>query len=173
MGGGGSLHNHRQEAENHQPPPHLTSTDSPAQSRPSRPVDHDTTAERDCLGEPPVDDGHSDMESPRNQSERCGSTAVQTGRQSADFITDGDASPPREPQLQPPCASRLSLFNGMQLVCKGRAQHHGEQSMVGGDGENDDLSPAHQQPSVQASSTCSPAPAESSQPPSAFSFLNL
>lgn len=170
MGGGGSLHNPRQEAENHQPPPHLTSTDSPAQSRSSRPADCDTTAESDSSGEPTVDGDHSDKESSQNQSGRCGSTTVQMGHQSADFNMDGDISPPKEPQL--PCASRLSLFSGMQLVSKGRAQCHSERSMVGGDGD-DDLSPAHQQPSVQASSTSSSALAESSQPPSAFSFLNL
>lgn len=167
MGGGGLLH--KQEAENHQPPPHLTSTDSPAQSRPSRPVDHDTTTERDLSGELPVGDGHSDKESSQNQSGPCGSTTVQTGHQSADFNVDGDVSS-REPQ--PPRASRLSLFSGMQLVTKGRAQCHSEPSMVGGN-RDDDISPAHQQPSVQAPSTSSLAPAESSQPPSAFFFLNL
>lgn len=171
MGGGGSLHNHRQEAENHQPPPLVTSTDSLALSPPSRPVDHDTTAERDSSGEPPVDDGHSDKGSSRNQSGQCESTAVHMGHQSADFNTDGDASPPRELQLQPPCTSKLSLFSGMQLVSKGRAQHR-EQSMVGSDGD-EDVSPAHQQPSVQASPTSSSDTAESSQPTSAFSFLNL
>lgn len=172
MGGSGSLHNHRQEAENHQPPPPVTSTDWPVQSRPSRPADRDTAAERAPSGEPPVDGGHSDKESSRKQSGRCGSPAVQTGHQSADFNTDGEVFPPREPRLQPPCASRLSLFSGMQLVTKGRAQCHDEQSVVGGD-RDDDISPAHQQPSVQDSSTSSSAPAESSQPPSAFAFLNL
>lgn len=171
MGGGGSSHTQRQEAENHQPPPHLTSTDSPVHSRPPRPADPVTAAERDSPGEPP-DDGHPDTESSRNQSGRSGAAGVQTDHESADFNADGGASPPTERELQLPGVSRLSLFSGMQLVTKGRAQCHSEQMVVSGDGD-DDQSPADQQPGVQASSTSSSAPAESSQPPSAFSFLNL
>lgn len=172
MGGGGSSHTQRQEAENHQPPPLLTSTDS--QSRlphPVDPADHVSAAERDSPGKPP-DDGHPDKELPQNQSGQSGAAGVQTDHESADFNADGGASPPtaREPQL--PCVSRLSLFSGMQLVTKGRAQCHREQMVVGGDGD-DEQSPAEQQPSVRAAATPSSAPAESSQPPSAFSFLNL
>lgn len=167
MGGSGSLLNHRQEAEHLQPPPHLTSTDLPAQSRPSRPVDHDTTAQRDSSRGLPADDSHSP-----SQSGACSSTPVQADHKSADLNTDGLVSPPTEPELQPPCSSRLSLFIGMQLVTKGRAQCHSERSMDGSDGD-DERSPAHQSPSVEASSTTSSAPTQSSQPLSAFSFLNL
>lgn len=172
MGGGGSSHAQRAEAENHQPPP-LASTDSPAQCRQSRPVDHVTAAERDSHGEP-ADDGHPHKELSQNQSRQSGAAGVQTDHESADANADGTASPPTERELQLPCVSKLSLFSGMQLVTKSGAQcHRGEQDMaVGGDG-NDDKSPADQQPSAQASSAPSSAPAESSQPPSAFSFLNL
>lgn len=167
MGGGGSLHNHRQEAESHQPQPHLTPTDLPAPSRPSRPGDHNATAEKDSPGGLPAYDSHSG-----NQSGGCGLTPVQIGHQSEDFNTDGHASLPSEPELQPPCSSRLSLFSGMQLVTKGRAQCRSELPMVGGDRDSE-RSPAHLSPGVEASSTSSSAQAESSQPPSAFSFLNL
>lgn len=147
MAGVGWSQNAKQEAESH-----LTSTDLVAQSRPSRPVDHHTRAERDSS----ADDRYL-----WSESGGCESTAVQTGHQSADFNTGDLSSPRTDPELQPPCSSRLSLFSGMQLVTK----RHSDL--------DDERSPAHQSPSIEAPSISSSAPAESSQPPSAFSFLNL
>lgn len=160
MAGGGCWHPHRQDAENHQAPPRPTPADSPAQARPPRPLGRHAAAERDWLG-----DGHLDEESPRNP---CG-----RGHGSADFSPDGGTAPLAERELQPPRVSRRSLFSGMQLVARGRAQRHQQEAAVAsGDGEEDN-GPVNQQPGAQAPPTLAPAPAGSSPPPSAFSFLNL
>ncbi|XP_074519283.1 AP-4 complex accessory subunit Tepsin isoform X2 [Halichoeres trimaculatus] len=76
------------------------------------------------------------------------------------------SSPPAEPQ---PCASRLSLFSGMELVTKTRP-------LCGRDAETnslDDLQSSISKMSDESPLVCNSVANDGSQPASAFSFLNF
>ncbi|KAM7371013.1 hypothetical protein PAMP_010515 [Pampus punctatissimus] len=102
--------------------------------------------------------------------------------------TDRSSSPPSESQTEQPCVSRLSLFSGMELVTKGRPLcdrplSERETSQTATDTENNTLKETHavhnsdspmdsSKTSEDASSICSSVVSGSSQPVSAFAFLN-
>lgn len=106
----------------------------------------------------------------------------------------GSSSPPSDPQRVQPCVSRLSLFTGMELVTKGRnlcerpLSERGTSLKVTHPLNNIlyETQPAHisdspedssvlciSKTNEEASSTCNSAMSVSSQPVSAFSFLNV
>lgn len=95
-----------------------------------------------------------------------------------------------EPQSEQPCVSRLSLFSGMELVTKGRlsvSEREAAQTETdmeddtlrenpavrNGDSPVDSSLPRISRTSEDASSICSSVISGSSQPVSAFSFLNF
>uniref|UniRef100_A0A3Q3VNK0 AP-4 complex accessory subunit Tepsin VHS/ENTH-like domain-containing protein n=1 Tax=Mola mola TaxID=94237 RepID=A0A3Q3VNK0_MOLML len=83
----------------------------------------------------------------------------------SDFDTDKCSSPTAEPQPEKPHESRLSLFAGMELVTKGRPLCQRETDTTG-DSVTDN-------PDPNSPNTCNSVASESSQPVSAFSFLNF
>lgn len=91
-----------------------------------------------------------------NQAEPGRTAEVEPVDEASDLNTGQYFPPSVEPQSEEPCVSRLSLFSGMELVTKGRPLCQTEMDTA------DD------------SSRENPAAApDSSQPVSAFSFLNF
>lgn len=82
------------------------------------------------------------------------------------------SSHPAEPHSEQPCLSRLSLFSGMELVTKGRPLCGGETSQTG-NSLRENLAVHNISISDGAPPICSLVVADSSQPVSAFSFLNF
>ncbi|XP_045925088.1 AP-4 complex accessory subunit tepsin isoform X5 [Micropterus dolomieu] len=82
------------------------------------------------------------------------------------------SSHPAEPHSEQPCLSRLSLFSGMELVTKGRPLCEGETSQTG-NSLRENLAVHNISISDGAPPICSLVVADSSQPVSAFSFLNF
>ncbi|XP_070782994.1 AP-4 complex accessory subunit Tepsin [Enoplosus armatus] len=90
-------------------------------------------------------------------------------------LTDRSSSPPAEPHRELPCLSRLSLFSGMELVTKGRPLCDTETSQTETDTTDGSLREnlAVHNNSDHAPSICNSVASDSSQPVSAFSFLNF
>ncbi len=143
-------------------------------------------AERDSSGEL-MNDG--DEEKPsliqqvlvQNQSEPVRTAEVELVAEESELNTDRCSSPPNEPQREQPCLSRLSLFSGMELVTKGRPLCERETSQTETDTVDDSLrddlavhcSISISETSDDAPSICNSVASDSSQPASAFSFLNF
>lgn len=89
----------------------------------------------------------------------------------SELNADRSSSPPAEPQSEQPCLSRLTLFSGMQLVTKGRSLCGRETSQT----ETDDSLNLAVCNSISKTSDDAPlfCNSDSSQPVSAFSFLNF
>lgn len=119
------------------------------------------------------------QELPQNQVEPVRTAEAELVAEESDVNTDGCSSPPAEPH---PCLSRLSLFSGMELVTKGRPLCERDTSQTETDTTDDGLreNPAVHNSIGQTSKTSDDAPSicnsvasDSSQPVSAFSFLNF
>ncbi|XP_042253485.1 AP-4 complex accessory subunit tepsin isoform X1 [Thunnus maccoyii] len=148
-------------------------------------------------GEPMNDDDKGSLiqqELTQSQVEPVRTAEVKPAAEDQECNTDRSSSPPSELQSEQPCVSRVSLFSGMELVTKGRPLcdrrlSEGETSQTETDTENDTLRenqavdtsdspvdsslPCISKTSEDASSICSPVVSGSSQPVSAFSFLNF
>ncbi|KAE8284401.1 AP-4 complex accessory subunit Tepsin [Larimichthys crocea] len=116
------------------------------------------------------------QELPQNQVEPVRTAEAELVAEESDVNTDGCSSPPAEPH---PCLSRLSLFSGMELVTKGRPLCERDTSQTETDTTDDGL---RENPAVHnsigktsddAPSICNSVASDSSQPVSAFSFLNF
>ncbi|XP_073345689.1 AP-4 complex accessory subunit tepsin [Pagrus major] len=144
--------NHHQPDISHTPRNHPSSSSSPAQ--------------RDSSGELMNED----------DEEKLSPIQVEPVRTAeVESVAEESGSSPL-PQSEQPCLSRLSLFSGMQLVTKGRHVCQRETSQT----ETDDS--FREDPAVQncisitsddAPSVCNSVAADSSQPVSAFSFVNF
>ncbi|XP_010734627.3 AP-4 complex accessory subunit Tepsin isoform X2 [Larimichthys crocea] len=119
------------------------------------------------------------QELPQNQVEPVRTAEAELVAEESDVNTDGCSSPPAELH---PCLSRLSLFSGMELVTKGRPLCERDTSQTETDTTDDGLreNPAVHNSIGQTSKTSDDAPSicksvasDSSQPVSAFSFLNF
>lgn len=86
----------------------------------------------------------------------------------SDFDTDECSSPTAEPQPVTPPESRLSLFAGMELVTRGRPLITRRQRETDTTGDSVTANPDPNSPN-----TLNSVASESSQPVSAFSFLNF
>ncbi|XP_056221259.1 AP-4 complex accessory subunit Tepsin isoform X1 [Seriola aureovittata] len=138
-------------------------------------------AQRDSSGEPVND--CDEMKHAPIQPEPVRTAEVTLAVEDPDVRNRG-SPPPSESQSEQPCLSRLSLFNGMELVSKGRAlcDRERETSQAETDTMDDDLkenpavhnsdNPVHSTP-PGTSKTSENAPSESGQPVSAFSFLKF
>uniref|UniRef100_A0A3B4WF67 TEPSIN adaptor related protein complex 4 accessory protein n=1 Tax=Seriola lalandi dorsalis TaxID=1841481 RepID=A0A3B4WF67_SERLL len=115
-------------------------------------------AQRDSSGEPVND--CDEMKHAPIQPEPVRTAEVTLAVEDPDVRNRG-SPPPSESQSEQPCLSRLSLFNGMELVSKGRplSVHNSD-------------NPVHSTP-PGTSKTSENAPSESGQPVSAFSFLKF
>ncbi|CAJ1080759.1 AP-4 complex accessory subunit tepsin isoform X3 [Xyrichtys novacula] len=112
---------------------------------------------------------------------------VESVRTAEDELVPGESeldlnrgsSPPAESQKEQPCLSRLSLFSGMELVTKSRPLCERETSQTETNKSDDDFSEnlsvqnSINKPSDKSPSVCSSVASVSSQPLSAFSFLNF
>lgn len=157
-------------ADNTQPPNHPSSPSSP----------------RDSSGEL-VNDGDEEKLSPiqqelaQNQVEPVRTAEVELIAKESELNTERSSSPPAEQQSEQPCLSRLSLFSGMELVMKGRPLCEKETSQTETDMMDDSLREnvtVHNSLSVSKTSedppsVCNSVASDSSQPVSAFSFLNF
>ncbi|XP_062298689.1 AP-4 complex accessory subunit tepsin isoform X1 [Scomber scombrus] len=117
---------------------------------------------------------------------------VEPAAQDSECNADLSSSPPSEPQNGQPSVSRLSLFSGMELVTKGRPlcdrplserqlsqtetdmedNLRESQAVHNSDSPADLYLPCSSKTSEEASSVCGSVVSGSSQPVSAFSFLN-
>ncbi|XP_031147287.1 AP-4 complex accessory subunit tepsin isoform X1 [Sander lucioperca] len=142
--------------------------------------------QRDSSGEL-MNDGHEEKRSPnlrellQNQVEPVKTAKFKFVAEESEPNADRSSSPPAEPQGGQPCPSKLSLFSGMELVTKGKPLCKRETSQTETDTMGYSLreNPAGHN-SIGISETSDDAPlicnsvaCDSSQPVSAFSFLNF
>ncbi|KAK5850624.1 hypothetical protein PBY51_001487 [Eleginops maclovinus] len=116
-------------------------------------------------------------ESMENQVESDRTAEVHSVSEESERLTDG-SSPSVESQSEQPCLSRLSLFSGMQLVTKGKPLCKRQTSQTAVDTMDDSLKENQalqngSKPSDDAALICTSVVCDSSQPVSAFSFLNF
>lgn len=144
------------------------------------------SAQRDSSGELINDSDEEERCSPvqqalaQNQVESVRTAEAELVAEESVCNRDRDPSPPAEPPSEQHCLSRLSLFSGMELVTKGRpfCNRGSSQTETGTMDDSSRENPAvHVSISISktgddAPSVCSSSP-ESSQPASAFSFLNF
>ncbi|XP_032358699.1 AP-4 complex accessory subunit tepsin isoform X2 [Etheostoma spectabile] len=142
-------------------------------------------AQRESSGE--LNDGHGEKMSPnlrellQNQVEPVKTAEFKFVAEESELNADGSSSPPAEPQSEQPCPSGLSLFSGMELVTKVKPLCKRETSQTETDTMGYCLTEnIAVQSSIGSSETCDDAPLiynsvarGSSQPVSAFSFLNF
>ncbi|XP_034716168.1 AP-4 complex accessory subunit tepsin isoform X2 [Etheostoma cragini] len=132
-------------------------------------------------------DGHGEKMFPnlhellQNQVEPVKTAEFKYVAEETELNADGNSSPPAEPQSEQPCPSRLSLFSGMELVTKVKPLCKRETSQT----ETDTMGCSLREnlavhTSIGIGETCDGAPLiynsvalGSSQPVSAFSFLNF
>ncbi|XP_078134731.1 AP-4 complex accessory subunit Tepsin isoform X3 [Sander vitreus] len=143
-------------------------------------------AQRDSSGEL-MNDGHEEKRSPnlrellQNQVEPVKTAEFKFVAEESEPNADGSSSPPAEPQGEQPCPGRLSLFSGMELVTKGKPLCKRETSQKEMDTMGYSLreNPAvHNSIGISETSDdapliCNSVACDSSQPVSAFSFLNF
>lgn len=165
---------------NHYHPDILSAGVTQPQNHPSPPASP-ATAQRHSSGELTNDSDEENVfpiqqELLQYQLEPGRTAEVELVDEVSDFNTDGCSSPQVEPQCERPCVSRLSLFSGMELVTKGRPlcqreSHTTDDSL----GENlaVNKSVTISKTRVDTPSICSSVASDSSQPVSAFSFLNF
>lgn len=112
-------------------------------------------------------------ESMQNQVEPNRTAEVQSVAEEPELHTDSFSS--AEPQSEQPCLSRLSLFSGMQLVTKATPLCKRQTSQNEMDTMDDNLkeNQAMQNGSKTSAFICTSVACDSSQPVSAFSFLNF
>lgn len=157
----------------------------------NQPPDHPSSPsslalnQRDSSGELINDDEEKpspiQQELAQNQVEPARTAEVELVAEELESNTDGCSSPLAEPQRELLSLSRLSLFSGMQLVTKGRPLCEREASHTETDTVDTSLKEelaAHCSISVSktgddAPSICNSVASDSSQPASAFSFLNF
>lgn len=134
-----------------------------------------------------MNDGDEEKLSPiqqelvQNQVEPVRTAEVELIAKETELNTERSSSPPAEQQSEQPCLSRLSLFSGMELVMKGRPLCEKETSQTETDMMDDSLREnvtVHNSLSVSKTSedppsVCNSVASDSSQPVSAFSFLNF
>ncbi|XP_041818003.1 AP-4 complex accessory subunit tepsin [Chelmon rostratus] len=121
------------------------------------------------------------QESVQNQEEPVRTAEVELVAEEPALNTDRCSSPPAEPQSERPCLGRLSLFSGMELVTKGRPLCKRELSQTETDTTDKSLREnlavpnriSTSEASERAPSICNSVASNSSQPVSAFSFLNF
>ncbi|XP_076616972.1 AP-4 complex accessory subunit tepsin [Chaetodon auriga] len=117
----------------------------------------------------------------QNQEEPVRTAEVEPVAEESELNTDRRSSPPAEPQCEQPCLGKLSLFSGMELVTKGRPLCRRELSQTETDTTDKSLRENLAVPngisvsksSEHAPSICNSVASDSSQPVSAFSFLNF
>lgn len=113
----------------------------------------------------------------QNQSEPVRTAEVTSVAEESELNTS--SSHPAEPQREQACLGRLSLFSGMELVTKGRppCARETSQTETMGDGLMENLAVQNSlgisKTSDDAPLICNSVASDSSQPVSAFSFLNL
>ncbi|XP_071402343.1 AP-4 complex accessory subunit Tepsin [Centroberyx affinis] len=150
-----------------------------------------------------VDDEENASPSHEEKSEQSQAECVRTSEAEVEFavedpelLADRGSPPPSEPQAEQPCLGRLSLFSGMELVTRGRSLCHGplaerEDLQTETDMTEESLRDARESQAAEnsdspvnssllcVSKTSDVTPAvcdiasNSSQPVSAFSFLNF
>uniref|UniRef100_A0A7N6AWW4 ENTH domain-containing protein n=1 Tax=Anabas testudineus TaxID=64144 RepID=A0A7N6AWW4_ANATE len=147
-----------------QPPNHPASPSSP------------TSAQRDFSGELVNDtgEGHPSLQEPACTAE------MKLAAEDPELVRDRSSTPPTEMESKQAHLSRPSLFSGMELVTKGRLLCERETCLTETGTMDSDLkeNPAvHSSDSPANSSciskTCDAVSSISSQPVSAFSFLNF
>lgn len=144
-------------------------------------------AQRDSSGEL-MDDSDEEKRSPTPQEleqhwvEPIRTAEAESVDKESELNTDRSSSPPPvELQSEQPCLSRLSLFSGMELVMKGKRLCERETSPTQTDVTDESLRESltvHSSLSISKTSDDAPSPcnsvaSDSSQPVSAFSFLNF
>lgn len=110
-----------------------------------------------------LNDGSYKQELLQDQLESCRNADGEL----VDKVSDSETinPPPVELKCERPHMSRLSLFSGMELVTKGTPLCHREADTM-------DNKSMISETSVSSTSVCSSVASDSSQPVSAFSFLN-
>ncbi|XP_033963384.1 AP-4 complex accessory subunit Tepsin isoform X2 [Pseudochaenichthys georgianus] len=152
---------------------------SPPPNHPSSPSGLEV--QRDSSVEPMNEDEEENLppvltESMQNQVAPNRTAAVQSVAEEPELHTDSFSS--AEPQSEQPCLSRLSLFSGMQLVtkatplCKRQTSQNEVDTMDDSLKENQALQNGSET-SDDTAFTCTSVACDSSQPVSAFSFLNF
>ncbi|XP_044035701.1 AP-4 complex accessory subunit Tepsin [Siniperca chuatsi] len=126
---------------------------------------------------------HIQQELVQNQVEPVRTAEVKLVAEESELNTDRvhSSSPPAEHHSEQPCLSRLSLFSGMELVTKGRPLCERETPQAEMDTMDDSLREnlaVHNNISISETSNDAPSvynsvASDSSQPVSAFSFLNF
>ncbi|XP_028423407.1 AP-4 complex accessory subunit Tepsin isoform X2 [Perca flavescens] len=197
---GGSVHAPRQDTANssHQATTNQlpTSTYSdplpPTYSQPDIPPNYPSPpcglalAQRDSSVEL-MNDGHEEKLSPnprellQNRAEPVKTAAFKFAAEESELNADGSSSPPAEHQGEQPCPSRLSLFSGMELVTKGKPLCKRETSQTETDtmgcSLRENLAVRNRIGISETSDgdplICNSVACDSSQPVSAFSFLNF
>ncbi|KAI4807302.1 hypothetical protein KUCAC02_027119 [Chaenocephalus aceratus] len=112
----------------------------------------------------------------QNQVEPNRTAEAQSVAEEPELHTDSFSS--AEPQSEQPCLTRLSLFSGMQLVtkatllCKRQTSQNEVDTMDDSLKENQALQNGSET-SDDTAFTCTSVACDSSQPVSAFSFLNF
>lgn len=111
----------------------------------------------------------------RNQSRADRTAGDGPGDKLSDVNTNGCSLPPAELQGETPHMSKLSLFSGMELVAKGASPCIRETE--GAEDKSTEVTAVNKIKSISGSAinttVCSPVLGTSSQPVSAFSFVNF
>lgn len=135
-------------------------------------------AQRDSSGELVKDSGEGKLS--HIQQEPVRTAEVKLAAEDPELLTDRSSAPPSETESKQAHPSRLSLFSGMELVTKGRPLCERETSLTETGTVSDDLkeNPAVNSSDSPVNSSCitktsDSAASDSSQPVSAFSFLNF
>lgn len=112
-------------------------------------------------------------ESMQNQVEPNRTAEAQSVAEEPELHTDSFSS--AEPQSEQPCLSRLSLFSGMQLVTKATplCKRQTSQNEVDDSLKENQALQNGSETSDDTAFTCTSVACDSSQPVSAFSFLNF
>lgn len=158
-----SLPNHSADNLNHYHADVSPAPGSQPQNHPSSPVSQ-AMAQRHSLGKL-MNDSREERVCPVQQESFHNQLNPGRTAEVSDFDTDKCSSPTAEPQPEKPHESRLSLFAGMELVTKGRPLCQRETDTTG-----DSVT---ENPDTNSPNTCNSVASESSQPVSAFSFLNF
>ncbi|XP_033467716.2 AP-4 complex accessory subunit Tepsin isoform X1 [Epinephelus lanceolatus] len=138
---------------------------------PNHPSSPSCVAQRDSSWEL-MDGGDEEKLSPVLQEPlRTAECDLNSVAEKSEVNTDRSSSPSAEPQSEQPCLSRLSLFSGMELVTKGRPLCQRETSQT--ETDTTDGSLREDLPGDGAPLFCNAVTCDSSQPVSAFSFVNF
>ncbi|XP_034414375.1 AP-4 complex accessory subunit Tepsin isoform X2 [Cyclopterus lumpus] len=156
---------------------------------PNHPSSHSSLFldQRDLSGEL-MNDCDEEKQSPilralvQNQSEPVRTAEVKLVAEESELHTNRSSSHRAEPQSEQACLGRLSLFSGMELVAQGRplctrGTSQTETDMTGDDRSRENLA-VHNSIDINKTSDESPfisntVASDSSQPVSAFTFLNF